>query len=70
MKNLEDRYYLINDRYLIMTDVPTAFLQKCIKEQLDIDVYYIKVLTEQEYINRLLSGNYKTTIKEFVFKVI
>lgn len=70
MKNLEDRYYLINDRYLIMTDVPTAFLQKCIKEQLDIDVYYIKVLTEQEYINTLLSKNYKTTVKEFVFKVI
>lgn len=70
MKNLKDKYYLINDRYLLMTDVPVAFLQKCIKEQFDIDVFSIKVLTEQEYINMLLSNNYKTTVKEFVFEVI
>lgn len=70
MKNLKDKYYLINDRYLLMTDVPSAFLQKCIKEQFDIDVFSIKVLTEQEYINMLLSNNYKTTVKEFVFEVI
>lgn len=62
----KDKYYLINERYPVMTNVSSCYLLKAIKSQFDIDVYDIKCLTEQEYLNILISKKYlKPQVKYF-----
>ena len=42
---MNEKYYLINNYFLIMTNVNYDNLKKVMKEQFNIDVYSIKSLT-------------------------
>ena len=61
-----DRYYLINNHYAIITNVPYKLIKKTIKKQFDIDVYDIKELSYNEYYKFISSlPNLKTITKCF-----
>lgn len=67
--NMNEKYYLINNYFLVMTNVNYDNLKKVMKEQFDIDVYSIKSLTLEEYINlRINLKNMKTKTKYFIME--
>ena len=66
---MNEKYYLINNYFLIMTNVNYDNLKKVMKEQFNIDVYSIKSLTLEEYINLKINlKNMKTTTKYFIME--
>lgn len=66
---MNEKYYLINNYFLAMTNVNYDNLKKVMKEQFDIDVYSIKSLTIEEYINlRINFKNMKTKVKYFTLE--
>lgn len=66
---MNEKYYLINNYFLVMTNVNYDNLKKVMKEQFDIDVYSIKSLTLEEYINlRINLKNMKTKTKYFIME--
>lgn len=66
---MNEKYYLINNYFLVMTNVNYDNLKKVMKEQFNIDVYSIKSLTLEEYINlRINLKNMKTKTKYFIME--
>lgn len=66
---MNEKYYLINNYFLIMTNVNYDNLKKVMKEQFNIDVYSIKSLTLEEYINLKINlKNMKTKTKYFIME--